>query len=155
MDMPLQRAVSPERAAVERPIIGCGDFTIADVMLTIRPNRRSFMPSITPWIMNAGASRLASRAPCQSWLLIFVNSPGGGPALLLTRMSGASLALSKLARPSAVLISATTDLTSPVPTSRRVSCAAISVSLVLPLIVIVATEPSFSTILHGEHSLRM
>ncbi len=46
-ERPLQTAVSALRAAVERPIAGCGAFTIADVTFTMRPKRRARMPPIT------------------------------------------------------------------------------------------------------------
>jgi hypothetical protein len=41
------RPVSPIRAAMERLNAACGCFTIAEVMLMIRPNLHSTMPSIT------------------------------------------------------------------------------------------------------------
>jgi hypothetical protein len=59
-----QSAVRPLRAAVDNPMAAWGDFTMAEVMLTMRPKRRSFMPSMTPWIMKVGASRFASSAAC-------------------------------------------------------------------------------------------
>ena len=40
----LQNAVNPVRAEVESAICGLGLFTMAEVILTIRPNLRSFMP---------------------------------------------------------------------------------------------------------------
>ncbi len=58
----LHTDVRPVRAPAERPIGACGAFTIADVMLTMRPKRRSTMPSITARIITIGASMFASSA---------------------------------------------------------------------------------------------
>ena len=57
-------AVNPARAPDERTITPMGAFTIADVMLTIRPKLRATMPSRTSRIMSARASKLASSAAC-------------------------------------------------------------------------------------------
>jgi hypothetical protein len=65
-----------------------GDFTEAEVMLTMRPNFRSIIPSVTALIMKIGASMLASRALIQVSRSQSRKSPGGGPPALFTRMSG-------------------------------------------------------------------
>ena len=71
-----------------------GVFTIADVMLTIRPKPRATMPSITARIISTGASMLASSASIQAARSQSWNRPGGGPPLLFTRMSGSGQARS-------------------------------------------------------------
>ncbi|SVA71067.1 uncharacterized protein METZ01_LOCUS123921, partial [marine metagenome] len=38
LEIPLEKAVKPALAEVERPIKGCGDLTIAEVILMILPN---------------------------------------------------------------------------------------------------------------------
>ena len=45
-DRPLHTDVSPVRAADDRPIGDSGVFTIAEVMLTMRPKRRATIPSM-------------------------------------------------------------------------------------------------------------
>jgi hypothetical protein len=62
----LAKAVKPARAAVDNPIGSFGDFTMADVMLTMRPNRRARIPGVTAWINKIGASMLASIAVSQA-----------------------------------------------------------------------------------------
>ena len=94
LDRPLHKAVRPLLAAVDNPIAACGDFTMADVMFTMRPKPRDFMPSMTLWIMKVGASRLACRAAFHSAWPHCCREPGGGPALLFTRMSGSGQAAS-------------------------------------------------------------
>ena len=61
-DSALLTEVSPLRAPVERPMGAIGVFTMADVMLTMRPKPRSTMPSSTERIIKTGASMLASSA---------------------------------------------------------------------------------------------
>ncbi|MNW08958.1 hypothetical protein D3C71_2058430 [compost metagenome] len=46
-DRALQKAVSPARAAVDNPRGKRGDLTIAEVILTMRPNPRSRIPQTT------------------------------------------------------------------------------------------------------------
>jgi len=48
---------------VESPIAGRGDFTMADVMFTIRPNFRARIPGTSARIIRIGASMFASTAP--------------------------------------------------------------------------------------------
>ena len=54
------------RAPVESPIGESGVFTMAEVMFTMRPKRRSHIPSNTARIIARGASMFASRAPIQA-----------------------------------------------------------------------------------------
>src|ERR1700756_5134874 len=86
--MPAQKAVRPARAPLLMPRLGIGDFTEPEVMLTMRPNLRLHMPSITALINIIGVSMLALTAFCQSSTDHSRKSPCGGPPQLLTRMSG-------------------------------------------------------------------
>src|SRR4030081_3509560 len=86
--MPAQNAGSPARAPFDMPRLGIGDFTEPEVMLTMRPNLRSHMPSTVALISMIGVSMLALTAFCQSSTDHSRKSPCGGPPPLLTRMSG-------------------------------------------------------------------
>ena len=84
---PARKPVSPARAPLDRSNPGSGCFTEADVTLTIRPNRRSTMPSTTSWTSLIGVAMLA-RTPARSASSSTCRkSRGGGPPLLFTRMS--------------------------------------------------------------------
>ena len=128
------------RAPVESAIGGRGDFTIAEVMLMMRPNLRSRMPGTSARIRSAGASMFDSSAAihwswCQSASL-----PGGGPALLLTRMSASGQAAISAVRPASVAMSAATPVTL-APVSAAISTAALfTFSAVRPLMT--TTQPS-------------
>src|SRR5271155_962170 len=87
--MPAQKAVRPARAPLLMPRLGIGDFTEPEVMLTMRPNLRAHIPSMVALISMIGVSMLALTAFCQSSTDHSRKSPCGGPAQLLTRMSGA------------------------------------------------------------------
>ena len=87
-----------------------GAFTEPEVMLTMRPKRRATMPSITPRISATGASMLASSPAIMSAWESSRKSFGGGPPLLLTRMSGSGHAAMSAARPSGVPTSAATGV---------------------------------------------
>ena len=63
---PAQKAVRPARAPLLMPRLGIGDFTEPEVMLTMRPNLRSHMPSTVALISMIGVSMLALTAFCQS-----------------------------------------------------------------------------------------
>jgi len=102
-----------------------GLLTMAEVMFTIRPKRRSTIPSITSRIKRSGAIRLASTAPIQSSRSHCWNRPGGGPPLLVTRMSGVGQASSRASRVSGSAMSPTTVDTVE-PTSSRSAAAAAS-----------------------------
>ena len=76
----LHSAVRPARAAAESPKGDRGDFTRADVMFTIRPNRRRRIPGRTAFIKKIGASMLASIVARQSISSHSPRSPKLGPA---------------------------------------------------------------------------
>src|ERR1700722_6537919 len=110
-EIDLHAAVSAVLAAVDKPIRGCGDFTIAEVMLTMRPNLRARMPGSRARISRIGAIMLLSNAAIQASRSQSCNLPGGGPALLFTRISASGQAASRVERPSALVMSATTQRT--------------------------------------------
>ena len=95
----MQAAVNPVRAAVDNSMPGRGDFTIAEVMLTILPNRRARMPGSTARISINGASMLLPTAASQSDSAKSAKSPGLGPRLLVTRISGSGQAALNTSRP--------------------------------------------------------
>src|SRR5246127_5968565 len=97
--MPAQKAVRPARAPLLMPRLGIGDFTEPDVILTMRPNLRSHMPSTVALINMIGVSMLALTAFCQSSIDHSRKSPCGGPPQLFTRMSGLGQAASAAAPP--------------------------------------------------------
>jgi len=102
-----------------------GIFTAADVMLTMRPQRRSIILSTVALINSIGVIMLASSARIQSSRDHSRKLPGLGPPALFTRISGSGHAASRRARPSAVVTSATTVVIV-APVSRRISAAAAS-----------------------------
>ena len=81
--MPATKPVRPARAPLDRPSTSIGDFTAAEVMLTMRPNFRAIMPSTVALISSIGVSMLASIALIQSSRVQLRKSPGGGPPALL------------------------------------------------------------------------
>src|SRR3954471_7736127 len=91
---PAEKAVSPARAPFDIPRLGIGDFTEPEVMLTMRPNLRSHMPSTVALISMIGVSMFALTAFCQSSTDHSRKSLGVGPPQLLTRMSGSGQAAS-------------------------------------------------------------
>ena len=82
--------------------------TIAEVMFTIRPNRRSIIAGSTARMSMSAASMFASSAAVHASSVVSRNDEGVGPALLFTRMSGCGHAASSAARPSAVVMSPAT-----------------------------------------------
>src|SRR3984957_17834892 len=127
---PAQKAVRPARAPLLMPRLGIGDLTEPEVILTMRPNLRSHMPSTVALISMIGASMLALTAFCQSSTDHSRKSPCGGPPQLLTRMSGLGQAARVASRPASVEMSPATAVTL-APVSLRISSAvASSVSLV-------------------------
>jgi hypothetical protein len=83
--------------------------TETEVMLTTRPQPRAIIPGSTACISAMGVSMLASSARMKSSRLQSAHSPGGGPPALVTRMSTCGpAAASTAARPSSVVMSATT-----------------------------------------------
>ena len=85
---PARNAVRPARAPDERSRPASGAFTEAEVMLTMRPKRRWFMGPITFWINSIATIMLAITPSIICWRVSSRKSRIGGPALLLTRMSG-------------------------------------------------------------------
>src|SRR5690606_8361028 len=102
LDMAFEKAVRPAREAVESPSISFGDFTMADVMLTMRPKPRSRLPTTTAWISKMPLSMLLSTAALHVAWSHCPASPGAGPPLLVTKMSGDGQAASSAARPASV-----------------------------------------------------
>ena len=108
---PARKAVSPARAPEERSSPASGIFTEPEVMLTMRPNflRRHRVDRLLDQLdrhdhvgdrrRRASAARSSSR-----------KSRNGGPALLLTRMSGSGQAANSAFCPSGVATSATTGM---------------------------------------------
>src|SRR3984957_7239025 len=76
-DRPATKPVRPARAPLDNPKISIGDFTAAEVMLTMRPNLRAIMPSTVALISSIGVSMLASMALIQSSRVQLRKSPGG------------------------------------------------------------------------------
>ena len=114
--------MSPVRAVTESPKGLRGAFTMPDVMFTMRPNLRARIPGSTALIRKTGARRLASRAAIHSACPQSSRFPGGGPALLLTRISGSGQAVRRASRPSSVVTSALTAITD-APVCERISLA--------------------------------
>src|SRR5207244_8913247 len=67
-------------------------FTIADVMLTMRPNRRVRMPGTSARISSTAGSMFCSNTAMYASWSQSSNLPGVGPALLVTRMSASGQA---------------------------------------------------------------
>src|SRR3954449_988541 len=139
--MPATKPVRPERAPLERPRTSIGDFTAAEVMLTMRPNFRAMIASTVALISSIGVSMLASIALIQSSRVQLRKSPGGGPPALLTRMSGSGQAFSAASRPAGVVMSPATSVTVTPGLALRMSSAALARTSA-PRAVIVTCTPS-------------
>jgi len=137
---PAMKPVSPVRAPFDSPSSAIGIFTALEVMLTMRPNLRSIIGSITALISSIGVSMLAFNAWIQVSRVHSRKSPGGGPPALLTRMSGLGHAASAAARPSGVVMSPATVVTF-VPVALRISSAVAS-SDSRPRAMITSSTPS-------------
>src|SRR5712691_5103193 len=148
---PAQNAVRPARAPLLMPKFGIGDFTEAEVMLTMRPNLRSHMPSTTALINMIGVSMLALTAFCQSSIDQSRKSPCGGPPALLTRMSGFGQAASAAARPASVVMSPATVVTL-APVAARISAAVCSSVSAVRAVIVTATPARDSAIAHARPS---
>ena len=99
LDRPAIKPVRPARAPLDKPKIGIGAFTAAEVMLTIRPNCRSIIPSKTDLINSIGVNMFALRAFSQSAMLKSRKFPAGGPPALFTKISSDGQALKVSSRP--------------------------------------------------------
>jgi hypothetical protein len=123
------RCEPPSRA----PIIGIRAFAMAGDMLTIRPNPRARIPGSTARIISAGAMSLASCPAIHASSSQSAIDPGGGPALLVARMSGSGHAASRRRRASWVPTSPTTGITSAPVAAWISSWVALTVSSWRPL----------------------
>ena len=140
-DSPAIKPVSPARAPFDSPKIGIGAFTAAEVILTIRPNFRSIIPSNTVLINSIGVSMFACSAFSQSVTSKSLKSPAGGPPALLIRISSSpGQASSVSSRPSDVVISAATVLTSTFVFERI--CSEVSARASTPRATITTLTPS-------------
>jgi hypothetical protein len=84
---PARKPVSPARAPLDRSRPAIGIFTENEVMFTIRPKRRSIMPSITRCTSSMGVAMLAFTPARMAFRSTSRKSRNGGPPLLFTRMS--------------------------------------------------------------------
>ena len=107
---PARNAVRPARAPDDRSRPASGIFTEPEVMLTMRPNLRWLIGSITFWISSTATIMLAMTPSIICCRVSSRKSRNGGPALLLTRMSGAGQAASSAFWPSGVATSAATAM---------------------------------------------
>ncbi len=119
-----------------------GAFTAEDVILTMRPNFRSIMPSTVALIRKMPVSMLPSTALIQSSRSQSRKSPGGGPPALLIRISGSGQAASRAARPSSVVTSTATGVTLTPVAARICSAVAFKASALRPLMT--RSTPSFA-----------
>ena len=108
LEIPLEKAVKPALAEVERPIKGCGDLTIAEVILMILPNFLSCIPGNNDLMSIIADKRFDSRASSHWSFSISRKFPGGGPPLLLIKISASGQLEIKLSLPCSLFKSATT-----------------------------------------------
>jgi hypothetical protein len=83
-----EEAGEPARAPLDRSSPASGIFTDEEVMFTIRPNRRSTIPSTTRCTSSIGTIMLPTTPAIARSRSMRRKSANGGPALLVTRMSG-------------------------------------------------------------------
>ena len=131
---PARNAVRPARAPDDRSRPGIGVRTEKEVMLTIRPNRRSTMPSMTDRINSSGVTMFWVTPSTTAVASTSRNPRRGGPALLLTRTSGSGQADKSAARPSGDPTSAATGVTFTEKREAMSSAVAASVASSRPLI---------------------
>src|SRR5690625_1563975 len=79
--------VKPARAPVDKHIVLLGDLTDTEVILTIRPNLRLTIPSITPRIKAIGASILRDNASNHCSVAMLMKSAIGGPPEFVINIS--------------------------------------------------------------------
>src|SRR6185437_7677841 len=115
----------PARAPDDRSRPASGIFTEPDVMLTMRPNLRRLIGSITFWISSIATTMLATTPSIICWRVSSRKSRNGGPALLLIRMSGSGQAASSAFWPSGAATSAVTGMIL-APVALAISAAAAS-----------------------------
>ena len=97
---PARNAVRPARAPDDRSRPDSGIFTEPEVMLTMRPKPRAIIGSIAFWMSSIATTMLATTPSIICWRVSSRKSRNGGPALLLTRMSGSGQAANSAAWPS-------------------------------------------------------
>src|SRR6266511_1725755 len=114
---------APGEQVVDRDVVRGG--RAREVMLTMRPKRLAIIPSTVALISSTGVSMFAVSAFCQSSSENLRKSPGGGPAALVTRMSGCGQAASAAMRPCSLVMSAAT-VTTVAPVAARISSAVFS-----------------------------
>src|SRR6476646_10823260 len=107
---PARKAVRPARAPEDKSSPASGAFTEDEVMLMMRPKPRCAIGSITFWINSTATTTWAMTPSIIACRVSSRKSLNGGPALLLTKMSGAGQAASSAFWPSAVATSATTGI---------------------------------------------
>ena len=131
---PARNAVSPARAPDDRSRPTSGIFTEPEVMLTMRPNFFATIGSMAFW-MSSMATIMLPMTPS----IIFCRSSSrksrnGGPALLLTRISGSGQAANSAFWPSGEATSAATAVILAPVALRSSSAVASRRSLSRPLI---------------------
>src|SRR5262245_36426824 len=122
---PARNACRPARAPDDRSRPNSGIFTEPDVMLTMRPKRFATMGSMAFWMSSIATTMLAVTPSMSCSRVSSRKSRKGGPALLLTRMSGRGQAANRAAWPCGVATSAVTARTV-APVLSRNSLAVIS-----------------------------
>src|SRR6185503_2248988 len=81
------KPVSPARKLFDNIRFSTGCFTAIEVMLRMRPQRRSFMPGRTCRANSIALKRVSRIASSHCSRVICSNVPAGGPPALVTRMS--------------------------------------------------------------------
>ena len=92
---PARNAVSPARAPDDRSRPASGIFTVPEVMLTIRPNLRRTIGSMTFCVSSIAVTMFATTPSSICSRVSPRKSRSGGPLLLFTRMSGSGHAASR------------------------------------------------------------
>ena len=145
---PARKAVRPARAPLDRSRPDNGIFTLCEVMLTILPNRRAAIPSMTRCTSSIGVTMFMVTPASSASRSSSRKSRNGGPPLLFTRMSGAGQAAIRASCPSRVETSAATGITS-TPVALRISSAVDSSRARLRALMTTATPASASANAHA------
>ena len=107
---PARNAVRPARAPDDRSRPAIGILTEPEVMLTMRPNFLATIGSMTFWISSTATTMLAMTPSIIFCRSSSRKSRNGGPALLLTRISGSGQAANSAFCPSGEATSAATGM---------------------------------------------
>ena len=107
---PARKAVRPARAPDDRSSPAIGIFTDPEVILTMRPNFLATIGSIAFWISSTATTMLATTPSSIFCRSSSRKSRNGGPALLLTRISGSGQAANRAFWPSGEATSAATGI---------------------------------------------